>query len=679
MIQYFMSKLHLIEINKTSMKKNIPLFLLLLVGFASFGQSKKDKVLFTIEGEPTYVSEFSRVYKKNLDIIDKKDQKEIEEYFDLFLEYKLKLKEAEQLKLDEKDSYKKELAGYRKQLSRNYLTDEQATEKLLKEAYERLKKEVKASHILIKVSQDASPEDTLKAYNAIMKIRDTIVTHGANFGQMAMEQSDDPSAMGNKNMKGNLGNLGYFSAFRMVYPFESAAFNTKVGQVSMPVRTQFGYHIIKTEDIRDNAGEITVAHILLLDKKEGENKEDPAQKIQDIYSQIQSGADFGTLAKRFSDDRSSGVNEGQLPRFGRGRLSSKAFEEVAFSLKEPNEISKPFQSEFGWHIVKLISKHSMRSFEEEKLNLERKIKNDKRAGVINSSVLKKIKKLYDISENEVAKNDFFAIADGTFFTKSWQLPTDDAFLSKTLFQINDTKIPYRDFAIYLLKNRSRVMAKNLDAKSFIKRTYQEFFNSKLLAFYESDLENINEEFAAIYGEYRDGLLLFDLMETEIWEKAKTDTIGLETFFNANKENYKWNKRVEGVIASCSKEDAAKKVQQLLKEGKSLDDIKEAINKEGTVNVIFSPGVYEEGHRNLPEDFKFSKGVSPIFKDGTTDFTIVKVNDILPESYKELSEIKGKVISDYQVYLEKEWIKTLKEKYEIDINKRTYRKLKKLVK
>ncbi|PTX63105.1 peptidyl-prolyl cis-trans isomerase SurA [Kordia periserrulae] len=662
------------------MKKNIPLFLLLLVSFVSFGQSKKDKVLFTIEGEPTYVSEFSRVYKKNLDIIDKKDQKEIEEYFDLFLEYKLKLKEAEQLKLDEKDSYKKELAGYRKQLSRNYLTDEQATEKLVREAYERLQKEVKASHILIKVSQDASPEDTLKAYNAIMKIRDTIVTHGVSFSQMAVEQSDDPSAMGNKSMKGNLGNLGYFSAFRMVYPFESAAYNTKVGEVSMPVRTQFGYHIIKTEDIRDNAGEITVAHILLLDKKEGENKEDPAQKIQDIYSQIQSGADFGTLAKRFSDDRSSGVNNGQLPRFGRGRLSSKDFEEVAFSLKEPNEISKPFQSEFGWHIVKLISKHSMRSFEEEKPNLERKIKNDKRASVINSSILKKIRKLYTIEENDKAvKNDFYALADDTFFSKNWQKPTDEAFLNKTLLQIKDTKITYDEFATYLLKNRARVMTQNPAAKEFINRSYKEFVNGKLLAFYESDLENINEEFAAIYGEYRDGLLLFDLMETEIWEKAKIDTIGLETFFNANKENYKWNKRVEGVIASCSKESAAQKVQQLLKVGKSLDEIKEAINKEGNVNVIFSPGVFEDGHRNLPENFKFSTGVSDIYKDGTTDFTIIKVNEILPASYKEMSEIKGKVISDYQVYLEKEWIKRLKEKYEIDINKRTYKKLKKLVK
>jgi len=660
------------------MKKSIQLLLIFFVTFTSFGQSKKDKVLFTIDGEPTYVSEFSRVYKKNLDIIDKKDQKEIEEYFDLFLEYKLKLKEARTLKLNEKDSYKKELAGYRKQLSRNYLTDNQATDKLTKEAYDRLQKEVKASHILIKVSLDAAPQDTLVAYEKIMKLRKSILD-GADFGEMAMKNSDDPSAKGNKNNPANKGNLGYFSAFRMVYPFESAAFNTKVGEISMPIRTQFGYHIIKTEDIRDNVGEVTVAHILLLDVKEGENKEDPAQKIKDIYSQIEAGGDFGKLAKRFSEDRSSGVNNGKLPKFGRGRLRSKVFEEVAFSLKEPNEISKPFKSEFGWHIVQLVSKHAMRSYEQEKGNLERKIKNDKRANVINSSILKKIKNTYTIKEGKDARKDFYELADETFFSNNWKKPTDTEFLNKTLFQVKDTRVTYNEFATYLLKTRARTMIKNLEAKGFINRYYTEFMNGRLMTFYESDLENINEEFAAIYGEYRDGLLLFDLMETEIWEKAKTDTLGLEKFFNAEKENYKWKKRVEGVIASCTKEEAAKKVQQLLKEGKSLDEIKQAINQDSKVDVIFSPGVYEEGHRNLPKDFKLEKGVSKIFNDGNTDFTIIKANEIMPVSYKELSEIKGKVISDYQVHLEKEWIKTLKNNYKVKINKRTYRRLEKLVK
>ncbi|MEM6720662.1 MAG: peptidylprolyl isomerase [Bacteroidota bacterium] len=660
------------------MKKSIQLFLLLFVTFTSFGQSQKDKVLFTIEGEPTYVSEFSRVYKKNLDIIDKKDQKEIEEYFDLFLEYKLKLQEAKKLKLDEKDSYKKELAGYRKQLSRNYLTDAQATEKLTREAYDRMQKEVKASHILIKVSLDALPQDTLVAYNKIIKLRESILD-GADFGQTAVLHSDDPSAKGNDRIPANKGDLGYFSAFRMVYPFESAAFNTKVGEISMPIRTQFGYHIIKTEDIRPNAGEVMVAHILLLDAKEGENKEDPEQKIKDIYSQIQSGADFGKLAKRFSEDRSSGVNNGQLPKFGRGRLRSKAFEEVAFSLKEPNEISEPFKSEFGWHIVKLISKHGMKSFEEEKLTLERKIKNDKRASVINSSILKKIRKKYTITESENARQDFYAIADESFFSREWKKPTDEAFLQKTLFEVKDTKVTYDEFVVFLLKTRARALQKNPDAKGFINRYYREFMNTRLMAFYESDLENINEEFAAIYGEYRDGLLLFDLMETQIWEKAKTDSIGLEKFFNLKKEAYKWKKRVDAVIASCTEKDAADKVQRMLKEGKSLNEIKDAINQEGKVNVIFSPGVYEDGHRNLPKDFTFEKGVSQIFNDGNTDFTIVQVNGILPVAYKELSEIKGKVISDYQVYLEKEWIKELKEDYTVKINKRTYRKLEKLVK
>ncbi len=661
------------------MKNSIQLFLILLVSLTSFAQSKKDKVLFSIEGEPTFVSEFSRVYKKNLDIIDKKDQKDIQEYFELFLEYKLKLKEARNLNLDEKETYKKELAGYRKQLSSNYLTDTNATEQLVKEAYERLQKEVKASHILINVSLDAAPKDTLVAYEKIMSLRKSILD-GADFGEVAMKNSDDPSAKGNERIQANKGNLGYFSAFRMVYSFESAAYNTKVGEVSMPIRTQYGYHIIKVEDVRPNVGEITVAHILLLDKKEGEEKENPEEKIKDIYTQLQSGSDFGKLAKRFSEDRSSAVNDGKLPKFSRGRLRSKEFEDIAFSLKEANEYSKPFQSEFGWHIVKLISKHKMNSFEEEKSVLERKIKNDKRANVINTSILKKIKKRYTITESENARDDFYKLAeDAAFFTRNWKKPTDSIFLNKTLVQIKDSKILYDEFATYVLKVSDRFTTKNPNAKSFINYQYTQFMEAKLLAFYESDLENVDEDFAAIYGEYRDGLLLFDLMETEIWEKAKIDTLGLDKFFNENKENYKWEKRVEAVIASCTQEEAAKQVQQLLQEGKSLEAIKQAVNKDSKVNVIFSPGVYEEAHRNLPEGFTFEKGVSQIFKDGKTDFTIIKVNEILPESNKELSDIKGKVISDYQVYLEKEWIKTLKKNYKVDINKKVYRNLEKYIK
>jgi peptidyl-prolyl cis-trans isomerase SurA len=660
------------------MKNNIQLFLILLVSLTSFAQSKKDKVLFSIEGEPTYVSEFSRVYNKNLDIIDKKDQKDIEEYFELFLQYKLKLKEARNLNLNEKEAYKKELAGYRKQLSSSYLTDTNATEQLVKEAYDRLQKEVKASHILINVSLDAAPKDTLAAYEKITKIRTSIVD-GADFGEVAMKNSEDPSAKGNQQVAPNKGNLGYFSAFRMVYPFESAAFNTKVGEVSMPVRTQFGYHIIKVVDVRDNVGEVTVAHILLLDKKEGDNKENPAEKIKDIYTQLQSGSDFGDLAKRFSEDRSSAVNNGNLPKFSRGRLRSKEFEDVAFSLKEPKEFSKPFKSEFGWHIVKLVSTHQMNSFEKEKPVLERKIKSDKRANVINTSLLKKIKKLYTITESENARDDFYKLADATFFSRNWKKPTDSTFLSKTLYQVKDTKVTYDEFATYLLKVSSRFVNKKPNAKSFINYQYTQFMEGKLVSFYESDLENVNEDFAAIYAEYRDGLLLFDLMETEIWEKAKKDTIDLEKFFNENKEDYKWEKRVEAVIASCTQEDAAKQVQQFLKEGKPLEDIKQVVNKDSKVNVIFSLGVYEEAHRNLPEGFKLDKGVSKIFEDGKTDFTIVKVNEIIPASHKKLSEIKGKVISDYQVYLEKEWVKTLKKNYKVDINKKVYRKLKKFIK
>ena len=288
------------------------LFLSLFVSLqlASFAQTATKEALFTIDSKPYYTDEFLRVYNKNLDLVKDESQKDLTQYLELFVGYKLKITKANKLGLQNGEAYKNELASYRTQLSKNYLTDSKVTNELVVEGYERSKKEIKAAHILLLVDENAAPADTLAAFNKANEIRDRALK-GEDFGQLAAEFSQDPS------VKENKGDLGYFSSFRMVYAFETAAFKTAKGAISMPVRTRYGFHLIKVEDVRDNRGEVTVAHIMILNPKEDkpEDKAAAQSKIDDIYQKLQQGEKFEELAKQFSEDKSSSSRGGVLARF----------------------------------------------------------------------------------------------------------------------------------------------------------------------------------------------------------------------------------------------------------------------------------------------------------------------------------------------------------------------------
>jgi peptidyl-prolyl cis-trans isomerase SurA len=343
--------------------------------------------LFTINEKPYHTDEFSRIYKKNLDLVKDDSQKDLNQYLQLFVGYKLKVNKAYKLGLQNGAQYQSELKSYRAQLAKNYFNDTKITEELVGEGYNRLQKEIRASHILILVDENASTEDTLKAYKKIDEISKRAIA-GEDFDNLAVQLSEDPSAKENK------GDLGYFTAFRMVYPFENAAYNTQKGKISKIIRTRFGYHILKINDIRANRGEITVAHIMILKPKPEETEKNAEKTINEIYKKIQQGEKFEDLAKQFSEDKSSASKGGQLNKFGSGQLSSEEFENTAFSLDKAGDISKPFQSDFGRHIVKLIQKHPVKSIDEMKNELETKIGKDDRSKKITASLNEKLRKKY---------------------------------------------------------------------------------------------------------------------------------------------------------------------------------------------------------------------------------------------------------------------------------------------
>jgi peptidyl-prolyl cis-trans isomerase SurA len=354
-------------------------------------QNKKD-VLMTINGNPVYSKEFKRVYKKNLNLVQEESQKDIDGYLQLFIDYKLKIAEAKAQHLDEGKSYKRDFSTYRDQLSRNYLFEGKVTEELAKEAYERGKEEINASHILVRVSYESTPQDTLAAYKKISSIREKAI-NGADFTELAKKYSEEPGA------KKRGGNLGYFTVFDMLYPFETAAYETPKGEISDIVRTRYGYHIIKVNDRREKMPKIVVSHIMISDKK-GARNFDPKERINEIYAMVKQGQSFESLAKQFSDDKNSGIKGGKLKPFTRGDLRSPEFEDAAYKLKTIGEVSKPVKSSFGWHIIRLDSIIPNKTFEEEKEKLEKRVGEGVRSKIVTSAINKKIKEKYNFEEGE---------------------------------------------------------------------------------------------------------------------------------------------------------------------------------------------------------------------------------------------------------------------------------------
>jgi peptidyl-prolyl cis-trans isomerase SurA len=641
------------------------IFAFLLVSCFLSAQTKE--VLFTIDNHAFYTDEFIRVYNKNLDLVKDDSQKDLDKYLELFLGYKLKVEKANKLGLQNGTTYQNELKSYRNQLSKNYLNDSKVTNELVREAYDRMQQEVRASHILILVDEGASPEDTLKAYTKVLDIKKRLEA-GEDFIAVAQQFSEDPS------VKENNGDLGYFSAFRMVYAFENAAFNTNVGQISKPFRTRFGYHIVKVVDKRVNRGEVTVAHIMIVKQNDASQNEKAKTTIDDIYKKIQQGESFETLAQQFSEDKSSAPKGGVLQRFGSGQLSSEVFENVAFGLNEKNQISAPFESQFGWHIVKLIEKHPVRLFDEMKVELEEKIRKDERSMLITNSLAKTMRAKYKVTKDVKLLAKIKAVVTDEFYSQTWVAPEKNKDVNGTVLIIkNDKKVDSKLFTDFIA-SKQKANIKTRPISKLVDELFEKFIDEQLMAYYNENLENEFPEFKNVMDEYRDGLLLFDLMEKEIWNRAKNDTIGLQDFFQKNSKNYQWKKRYNVDILSSTDKKFVEKAQKFLAKGKSLDYIKEQLNKDGKVNVMSKSGLYEENYDVLSNFQNLSKGVTNIIAKDQY-FFVVNVTDTKPAGVKELSECKGKVISDYQQYLENNWVDELKSEFTIKINTDVFSKVK----
>ena len=630
------------------MKKYFLAFCLWSNGIWVLAQTKQP-ILFTVEKSPTFADEFIYLFKKNHSNKQDFTEAKVNEYLDLFVNFKLKITEAHKRGYDTTAKFTKELKTYGDELKKPYRAEKDLVDQLTKEAYDHLTQEVKASHILIGLKPDAAPEDTLKAFNKISEIKKRI-SNGEDFEKLARELSEDPSA------KYNGGNLGYFTAMQMVYPFEEAAYKTKIGEISPIVHSRFGYHLIKVLDKTNSRGEVEVSHILLRAIKGNETKN--KNQIFEIYDQLKNGRSWDDLCKEFSEDTNTKNAGGRLRPFGVGALASvPEFEATAFALQKPGEISDPFQSNIGWHIIRLEKKIPVPPYHEVEAALRKRVARDERLKISEQAAAAKRKEDLGFKENTVNKNKVVSLADSSLLKGQWKFKGTDELKKSTLVSVGSKNFVIGDFTNWVEKKQSH---SNLSPSNYMNQLFNSFSDEKIEVAEEEKITKENPDFHHLMTEYREGILLFEIMEKEIWNRASEDSIGQKKFYNENLDKYKAGPRVEARIFSTTDKSFLDEIKKRIAKGDTLTTVE--LKKFKSVQHFRN---YEKGESKVIDKINWVPGLQETELDGT--YYLVEVSRLVEAGTKKFMETRAQVISGYQDSLEKSWVTSLKKKYPIKMN------------
>ena len=511
------------------------LLVLLLFTSIFYSQNRNDLVLFKINDSETTLEEFNRVYNKNIDLVEESSENDYMNYLELFINYKLKLAEAYDLGYDKNEDYLKEYQKYKNQLLKGYLTDIESQERLVKEAYERTRNEVQVSHVLIRNNDQTN--DSTEIYNRLLDLRLPFLQK--NIETFNKEHNFDEQLI--------VEELGYFSAFKMIYEFENVAYKTELGKVSEPFKTKFGYHILKVTDKRVSLGEISVAHIMIY-----KSNSNAKEKISEILDSINNGLPFESMAKLYSQDKRSAARGGILNKFTAGQINSIPFENAAFSLKNVGDISNPIETKFGWHIIKLLSKNEIKSFQELKPSILSKIRRGDRNKFISNSFNKFLEEKYNLSRENIDYQFIIPFLNDSISNNNLKFNYNNQKFQVPLFTINQKIIFQNDFLMYVEKNHNFISTK--DFQVIADNLFSRFFRDILLEEYKKDLEKENNEYINILTEYREGLLMFNIMQEKVWSIDEKDSIVLKEYFTKNINKYDSFEKNRGkIIADYQKE------------------------------------------------------------------------------------------------------------------------------
>lgn len=631
----------------------------LLVGTALIATAAKDPVLMKINGKDIKLSEFTYLYNKNNQ--QQVEKETLEQYVDRFITYKLKVADAEAAQIDTLRSFKKELDGYRQDLVHPFLEDTTVKTRLIQEQYDRMTKNVDIDHLMLPLGRDYADN---KVQLALADSLRACLKAGETWDSIVMKYSIDPSRQRNG------GHYGYITSGVFPYSFEYAAFTTPVGEISQPIRTDFGLHLVRVNAVRPDEGQVRARHILRLfpRKKLISDAEKAAvkAKIDSIYELVKAGGNFEELAKEFSEDPGSARRGGDLGYFSRGRMVPE-FENVSFKLAN-GEYSEPFETSYGWHIVQKVDQKVV-SFEEAKPQIEKKISMDERARMPQEAKIEEAKKQYNYAINpELDKYIAEQIASNGGY--------DSALVAKlrasefTAFTYAQEKTPVSEVA---KKLNPKSVLNNESAKGYFMSLIDGVANEQVMQYYTENLINDNVDYRNLINEYRDGMLLFEISNRKVWEGAGKDTTGLNNYFLANKAKYKWTEpHFKGIILSAKSDSIMDAVKVDIAQNVQPDSLTGILHKKYTNNIKMERMVVAKGE-NKAADYIFFNG--PELPASSTYPKVMVLNGGIITEPETVNDVKGQVTSDYQDVLEKKWVEELKAKYPVVLNKKVLKQVK----
>lgn len=621
--------------------------LLFTLSFQTFAQQSTD-VLVTINDSIYQVADFERLYNKNIDIIVDESQKDVGNYFDLYTLYKLRLQNAYNLKLDKSDRINQDITKFRTELAEKYFINESTLNALVEEALERSKFEINASHILIAVDELAQPQDTLAAYNQALKIRNEVL-NSLSFENAAEKYSNDLSAKSNK------GNLGYFSVFRMVYPFETGAYNTKIGDISLPVRSNFGYHLIKVNNKRATPKPKNIAHILVETKDI--NDQQAKKKINDIYKRLELGDPFHDVAFHFSEDITTRDNGGDLGMYNEGNLNIEGISDVIYDLNFNGAYSKPFFSQYGWHIVAVTKVNDLPNQADLKELFLKRVKNDSRAVLLEKDLIDYLKELYQFKIDQTHLAETVKMLHREEMMNQPKVDSNPE-TEKVVATYSDKKITSKNILEHIYSFANQYAFLKTD-ELVINKALNNYSLRKLKEEYDSQLENKFPDFAYTLKEYKEGLMLFDLLEQQIWDQTANDTLALMKYYETHKEKYIQPDHFTGEVYVFKKRYDAKIYHKIIKG-------RYDVNEDDFPMVYKYQGRFTLDDKRLPPNLDIQTIGNKVIKHNNL-FYVFFVRDKKFENIPDYKTIQSKILADYQTEYEKEYNQNLLQKANININ------------
>lgn len=660
-------------------KKISLLILFILPVIASAQTQKNDPIIFCYGKNKVFQSEVERGYLRNKDLVnDKPTAQDIDDYLVLYQNFKLKVQDAKDRKMDTMPEYIKELAQYRMQLAKKYLNDSAVTEDLVKEGYTRSIQMVNASHILVLTGYGDAPEDTLKAYNKIKDIRQQLINKSISFNQAALSYSEDPSAK-NEGSLGYMGNLGWFSAFQFLYEFEDMAYNTEIGEISPIFRTRFGYHILKVNDKKESKGERKIALIKIF-RRPGANPNDTINiynRVQAVYSLLSKGEGWDTTLLKYTEDLNAQYNRGIQDWFSEttDKLPTEVINE-AYDLSVKNQISKPIFTKNAYYIIRLIDTRPTPTFAEKEYEIRNKVTQDSRIYKSTVATVERIKNENGFKENPTELNLFLNEADSPFLLGNWKTSMSSN-PKKVLFSIGNETFTVDTFSRYIESAQGSVQQIK-SPKTVLNSFYKNFVDRAVLDYEDKNLEKKYPEFAHVYQDFKDGILFFNINSEEVWNKPMTDTAGMRKFYEANKDSFIWEDRVEMLTINASSDEALNQAYNLLKQGISKDSVMTLLNKSNPLNIYIEKGLYEQGMNEnadnmIAKQAEWSETEPKMVKKGISNgvykaYVAVK---IIPKGLKPYENARGELSAMYQKEVEQLWLERLRKKYKIKVQKKNY--------